>query len=149
MFLGNFTYSVGAKGRISIPAVFKDALKPDANNTFILIRGIEKCIDVYSLDYWESKIKPRIDELDEWDPEQSAFLRILLELATQQQLDKQLRIFIPKGLLDFAEIKDQVHILGKVNKIELWSPEIFNKEVREYPTPYKELAKQVFSNTKK
>lgn len=149
MFLGNYTYSVGAKGRMSIPAAFKDVLKPEANNTFILIRGIENCVDVYAYDFWQAKIQPRIDEMDEWNPEHSAFLRMLFEHASIQQLDKQLRIFIPKGLLDIAEIKDQVKILGKTNKIELWNPELFGKVTSEYPTPYKELAKQVFSSIRK
>ncbi|MDP3580517.1 MAG: MraZ N-terminal domain-containing protein, partial [Ignavibacteria bacterium] len=58
---------VDAKGRISIPAKFKKVLKPEAKDTFVMTRSTVQCIDVYPFNYWEEKIKPRIDALDDFN----------------------------------------------------------------------------------
>jgi len=52
MFIGSYTYSVDAKGRISIPAKYKKCLNQEANDTFIMTRGTVQCIDLYPSDYW-------------------------------------------------------------------------------------------------
>lgn len=149
MFIGSFKYSVDPKCRISIPAKFKKVMKPEAKDTFIMTRSIVQCIDLYPLDYWESKIKPRIDALNDFDDDDSAFRRSLFELASDQLLDKSLRIIIPKNLLDFAGIDKEVFILGQDNKIELWNPNIFEAHKRDFAKPFPELAKKVMSQNPK
>ena len=52
MFRGQFTYSVDAKGRVSIPSKLRKQVSPDANDTFVMTRGNGKCIDIYPLDQW-------------------------------------------------------------------------------------------------
>jgi MraZ protein len=148
MFIGSFKYSVDAKGRISIPAKFKKVMKPEAKDTFVMTRSTVQCIDVYPYNYWEEKIKPRIDALDDFDIDEAAFKRFLFELATDQELDKQSRLFLPKSLLEFAGIDKEVLILGQNNKIEFWNPEIFETQKREFPKPFAELAKQVMNSQK-
>lgn len=148
MFIGSFKYSVDAKGRISIPAKFKKVMKSEAKDTFVMTRSTVQCIDVYPYNYWEEKIKPRIDALDDFDIDEAAFKRFLFELATDQELDKQSRLFLPKSLLEFAGIDKEVLILGQNNKIEFWNPEIFETQKREFPKPFAELAKQVMNSQK-
>ncbi|RJQ64744.1 MAG: division/cell wall cluster transcriptional repressor MraZ [Stygiobacter sp.] len=148
MFIGSFKYSVDAKGRISIPAKFKKVLKPEAKDTFVMTRSTVQCIDVYPYNYWEEKIKPRIDALDDFNIDEAAFKRFLFELASDQELDKQSRLFLPKSLLEFAGIDKEVLILGQNNKIEFWNPEIFETQKREFPKPFAELAKQVMNSQK-
>ncbi|KAF0141271.1 MAG: division/cell wall cluster transcriptional repressor MraZ [Ignavibacteriales bacterium] len=148
MFIGSFKYSVDAKGRISIPAKFKKVMKPEAKDTFVMTRSTVQCIDVYPYNYWEEKIKPRIDALDDFNIDEAAFKRFLFELASDQELDKQSRLFLPKSLLEFAGIDKEVLILGQNNKIEFWNPEIFETQKREFPKPFAELAKQVMNSQK-
>ena len=148
MFIGSFKYSVDAKGRISIPAKFKKVLKPEAKDTFVMTRSTVQCIDVYPYNYWEEKIKPRIDALDDFNIDEAAFKRFLFELASDQELDKQSRLFLPKSLLEFAGIDKEVLILGQNNKIEFWNREIFETQKREFPKPFAELAKQVMNSQK-
>ena len=148
MFIGSFKYSVDAKGRISIPAKFKKVMKPEAKDTFVMTRSTVQCIDVYPYNYWEEKIKPRIDALDDFNIDEAAFKRFLFELASDQELDKQSRLFLPKSLLEFAGIDKEVLILGQNNKIEFWTPEIFETQKREFPKPFAELAKQVMNSQK-
>jgi len=143
MFLGSYTYSVDIKGRISIPAKYKKCLNQDANETFIMTRGTVQCIDLYPYDYWLKIVKPRIDQLDDFDEEESAFKRLLLELADDYTLDQQSRLLIPKNLLVFAGIVKDVIVLGQNTKIELWNPEIYEAHKNEITKPFAELAKQV------
>ena len=143
MFLGSYTYSVDVKGRISIPAKYKKCLNEEANETFIMTRGTVQCIDLYPHDYWLKVIKPRIDQLDDFDEEESAFKRLLLELADDYTLDQQSRLLVPKNLLEFAGIEKDVFVLGQNNKIELWNPKIYDAHKNEISKPFAELAKQV------
>jgi MraZ protein len=149
MFIGSFIYRVGPKNRICVPAKFKNVMKPEAQDTFVMTRSVVECIDLYPLDYWEAKIKPRIDALDDFDDDESAFKRFLFELASDQVLDKQLRIFVPKNLFLFAGIEKEVLILGQNNKIELWNPGKFEAQKRDFPKPFAELAKQVMTQKPK
>ena len=113
-----------------------------------MTRSTVQCIDVYPFNYWEEKIKPRIDALDDFNIDEAAFKRFLFELASDQELDKQSRLFLPKSLLEFAGIDKEVLILGQNNKIEFWNPEIFETQKREFPKPFAELAKQVMNSQK-
>ncbi len=149
MFLGSFKYSVDAKGRVSIPAKFKKSLTKEADDTFVITRGLVKCINLYPLDYWVKEIKPRIDALDDFDAEESAFQRMLFELASDEKLDSQYRLIIPKNLLEFAEIDKEIFILGQNNKIELWNPEVYSAHKAEIQKPYSDLAKQVMKKDEK
>ena len=146
MFLGSFKYSVDNKGRVSIPAKYKKCLNQEANDTFIMTRGIVQCIDLYPYDYWQKDMKPRIDQLDDFDTDESAFKRLLLELADDYTLDQQSRLLIPKNLLEFAGIEKDVFVLGQNNKIELWNPLTYETHKNEIPKPFAELAKQVMKN---
>ena len=115
----------------------------EANETIIMTRGTVQCIDLYPNDYWVKVIKPRIDQLDDFDDEESAFKRLLLELADDYTLDQQSRLLVPKNLLEFAGIEKDVFVLGQNNKIELWNPIIYYAQKNEISKPFAELAKQV------
>lgn len=149
MFLGSFKYSVDSKGRISIPSRFRKYVNKEANDTFIITRGLLRCIDVYPQDNWKQDVLVRIDQLDDFDPDESAFKRLLLELAAEDKLDSQSRLLIPKNLLEFAGIEKEVLILGQHKKIEIWNPDIYESLKRENSKPFSEIAKQVMQKKPK
>lgn len=142
MFAGSDTYSVDAKGRINIPAPFKKLLNPECNDTFMLVRGLVANIDVYPIDLWNSNVKPRIDQLDDYDIEQAAFKRMFLELAAECVLDNQSRLLVPRRLLDFAHIEKEVFILGQSAKIEFWNPQTYKSQQSEVTKTFAQLAKE-------
>ncbi len=148
MFIGSFKYSVDSKGRVSIPARFRKYVNPEANDTFFMTRGIVRCIDIYPQDYWREEVLKRIDQLDDFDIEESTFKRMLLELAAEDKLDSQARLLVPRNLLEFAGIEKDVLILGQNKKIELWNPEAYDAHKKESEKPYSEIAKQVMQRTK-
>jgi transcriptional regulator MraZ len=141
-FKGSYNYSVDSKGRINIPSRLRKYVSPEANDTFIVTRGYEKCLFAYPLDEW-NKLEQSIRDLSPTNPKHRFFMRTLLELATESQLDGQSRITIPKELLQFAGIENDVLILGVLERIELWNPAIFSEYQKAQAESYENVAQNV------
>lgn len=147
--MGSFTHSIDSKGRLSIPFRFRKYINPEADGTFIMTRGLYRNIDVYPLDFWKSEVLTRIDQLDDYIPEEATFKRMLFELSAEDKLDSQSRLLIPKNLLEFAGIEKEVFILGQNKKFELWNPVIYEEYKREINVPYAEYSKIIMPQKKK
>ncbi len=143
MFVGSFKYSIDAKGRIALPAKLRKYVSPEANDTFILTRDSAKCIDIYPMDIWKALVDEKLRRLNQFDPKESMFLRLFLQEAAEDTLDSQSRLLIPKSLIEYAEIKNEVFILGSVNKIEVWNPDVYENYAKENAASYEEIAKDV------
>jgi MraZ protein len=143
MFLGSFKYSLDSKFRVSIPATMRKFLKPEANDTFVMTRGTTKCIVVYPMDHWKELVASRLNKLNAFDPKDAQFLRMFLQEAAEDKLDSQSRLMIPKNLVEFADIKKEILILGVNQFIEFWNPENYDAYLKENSQPYDEIAKEV------
>ena len=88
-FKGQEIYSIDSKGRVSIPAKMRKAISPDANDTFTVIRGIEKCIEAYPLDVWRI-YEEQFEKLNQFDPKNRYFLRMVLMWSEEVTLDTQI-----------------------------------------------------------
>jgi MraZ protein len=71
------------------------------------------------------------------------FLRNLLEMANEAQLDSQARLSIPSELRDYAKIGGEVRIIGTLDKIELWNPEVYEKYKVSQAESYETIAEKV------
>ncbi len=149
MFVGKHIYAVDAKGRVALPVKIKKYINPEAENTIFMTRGLVECIEVYPQDYWRTEIMSRIDQLDDFVPEEASFKRLFLENVSEDNLDGQSRILIPKNLLEYAGIEKEVLILGQDKKIELWNPEKYEKYKEEFNSSYIDSAKQVMQKKTK
>jgi MraZ protein len=145
-FKGSFGYSVDTKGRINIPSKLRKSVSPDANETFVITRGYEQCLFLYPLDEWTT-LEQSIRQLSSSNAQHRFFTRTLLQYATDCTLDAQSRISIPKELLQFARISDQVLILGVLERIEVWNPELHQEYLRSQRENYEDVAHRVFSRS--
>ncbi len=141
-FKGSYTYAVDEKGRVNLPAKMRKYVSPEANDTFVVTRGFEKCLFVYPVDEW-NKLEGALRNLSSYDPEHRRFIRALLELASESQLDSQARLSIPQELREYAGISDEVRIIGTLDKIELWNPKIYDEYKVSQPEPYETIAARV------
>lgn len=141
-FKGSYEYSVDSKGRVNIPARMRKYVSPEANDTFVITRGYEKCLFVYPNDEW-IKFEQSVRELSTTNPKHRFFARTLLERATDSQLDAQSRITIPKDLLQFASIENEVLILGVLERIELWNPSLYKEYQKSQAETYENVAQTV------
>ena len=116
MFLGRFTYNVDQKGRLAVPARFRESL----SGTVILTRGIDPCLVLYPLGSWEP-LAAKVDALPLADAEARAFRRLMYAEAANLELDSQGRILLPPELRAWAGIEREAVIVGVNTAIEIWS----------------------------
>ena len=143
MFLGNFNYSMDAKGRISIPARMRKFVSSESNDTFVLTRGSSKCINIYPMDYWKELVASKLDKLNTFDPQDAKFMRMFLQEAAEDKFDSQSRLLVPKKLIEFAEIDKEVLILGMNKYIEVWNPQLYDNYLKGIEDSYESIAKEV------
>lgn len=142
-FKGSYDYSVDNKGRINLPAKLRKYVLPEANDTFVITRGYERCLFVYPQDEW-ARLELTIRRLSSTNPKNRFVMRMLFEKATESQLDGQGRIAIPKDLLDFAGIENEVVIIGVLERIEIWNPKLYQEYKNSQPDSYENVAQSVF-----
>jgi MraZ protein len=127
MFRGSFEHTVDTKGRISIPARFREVLKGDDRmiiTNFTIAAA--HCLDVYPLDEWlrfeeDLKKKPRLD------PRMVDFQNYYLSGVNECVLDKQGRILIPPLLRQYAGLKRDVVLVSAVEKFRVWDKDAWKK----------------------
>jgi len=116
MFIGEYKHNLDAKGRLAIPAKFRDELKGGA----VVTRGIDNCLTLYTLQQWQ-KIADQLANLPTSNPSARAFARLMLAGAMAVDIDRVGRIIIPQYLRKFAHLSQAVVIAGLYNRIELWN----------------------------
>ena len=122
MFIGEYHHSVDDKGRLIIPSKFRDEL----GTKFIITRGIENCLFVYSMESWE-KIVNKLETLPFTKKDARTFMRFMLSAASICEFDKQGRINLVNSLINYAEIKKECVIIGVNDRLEIWAVEKFNE----------------------
>jgi len=145
MFRGQFTYSMDPKGRIAIPAKLRKHISVEANETFVMTRGLSNCIDLYPLDEWV-KIEQALLNLNSFQPDDARFIRMFVQFASEDVMDVQSRIMIPPALISYAAIEKEVLILGALKKIEVWNPKVYDDYLSQSPQTYEQIAAKVMAS---
>ncbi len=122
MFIGEYTYSIDPKGRVALPAKFRNKLAEGC----VVTRGLDKSLFIYPKEEW-NKIADKLASLPLTSAKARAFARLMLAGAMDVELDKQGRITIPGYLREFAQINRSVVVAGLYNRLEVWSEEIWKK----------------------
>ncbi len=141
-FSGEYTHSIDSKGRLNVPAKYRKALPPHARDTLVVTLWFEGCLAVYSLDDWE-RLKNDLRHLPVTDKAARRYIRTIISQAAESKIDKQGRIMVPKRLLEKANIKNRVTIVGALNKFELWNPERFKEYMKDTEAVLEEAAEQL------
>jgi len=144
-FTGEYSYTVDPKGRVNIPAKFRQALTPENNNSFAITKGMDRCIWVYPLVEWNKVLEKLRNEPS--SQVNRAFTREYSRFASTASYDKQGRILLTSELITFAGIDRQVTIIGMINKIEIWNPNILknlDQQIEsEHTDAFDELAEKI------
>ncbi len=121
MFMGEFHHNIDDKGRLILPAKFREEL----GDSFIITRGLEDCLFIYSMNEWQ-KITCKLNNLPFTKKDARSFMRFFLSGATATEFDKQGRINITSPLISYADLKKECVIIGVGDRIEVWSSEKWN-----------------------
>lgn len=114
MFIGEYTVSMDAKGRVLIPAKFRTNLK-----SAVITRGLDRSLFVYPKDEWE-KIAGKLAALPLAQANSRAFVRLMLAGAFDLEFDRQGRILVPDYLRQFAGLAKKAVVAGLYNRLEVW-----------------------------
>lgn len=144
-FKGQANFSIDSKGRVAIPAKMRAALRPEALGTFTMTRGFEQCIYVYPLDEWQKK-EDQYSALNTYNREARHLVRTILMWADEVSLDGQGRISLSKPLAEYAGISDRALIIGAMDRIEIWNPDVFENYLEEQSDDHEALAERVMGS---
>ena len=124
MLTGEYRHSIDAKGRIIMPAKFREEL----GAKFILTKGLDNCLFVYSLGEWEL-LEAKIREL----PLSKArnMQRFFFASAADVEPDKQGRVGVPPALREYAALNKDVVIAGNATRAEIWDKDAYDKLMSE------------------
>lgn len=118
MFMGEYNHTIDAKGRLIIPAKFRELL----GDEFVLTKGLDGCLSIYPMDEWGA-FEQKLRALPLTNKNARTFSRFFVAGAAMCELDKQGRILVPQTLREFAGLEKDVVLTGNLNRIEVWSKE--------------------------
>lgn len=137
MFYGEYEHAIDRKGRLIVPAKFRQALhEHDVKNLF-LTRGLDGCLFLFPEAEWRL-VEARFKQIPFTKGEGRKFNRLFFSGATAVSVDSLGRILVARSLKDFAQIKQDVVIVGVSNRMEIWA--------REKWQAYYESARQGFED---
>ena len=122
-FIGEYSHSIDAKGRVIIPQKFRDEL----GTTCVVSKGLDGCLWIHPVEEWRV-FQSRIRSLSKIDRQSRQFVRFFLPGAVVCELDKQGRILIPAALRRYGGISKDIVLAGMDTRIELWSAERWEEE---------------------
>ncbi|OGX16883.1 MAG: cell division/cell wall cluster transcriptional repressor MraZ [Omnitrophica WOR_2 bacterium RBG_13_44_8b] len=120
MFYGEYFHTIDRKGRLILPAKFRDAAKTHFIEKFFVTRGLDKCLFMFSEEEWKTQ-ENKFKAIPFTKQQARTFNRLYFSGAQEVTFDTQGRILLPQYLKDFAEIKKDVVVVGVSNRIEIWA----------------------------
>jgi MraZ protein len=144
IFKGQETYSIDDKGRVNVPTKMRKSIQPEAGDTFVLTRGVDKCIVAYPMNEWK-KYEEKFSTLNQYNEKDRFFLRMILSWSEEVEMDGQQRVSLPKRLREFAGIESKATIVGMIDHIEFWQPEEFDKYLNAQTESYEDVAAKVMT----
>ncbi len=126
MFRGSSFHTVDAKGRLIIPARFRDVIRADGGERLMISR-MDGCLVAYPIDEWRH-IETRIQQLAQKSASMRRFRRVFIGGAFDCTCDKQERILIPPLLREYAGLQKDIVLVGVLDHFEIWSREKWENE---------------------
>jgi MraZ protein len=116
VFLGEFDHTIDDKGRVAVPARFREEI----GEGLIVTRGFDRCLQAFPRPIWQN-LSQRVSALSMGNEESRQLRRLLFSSAAEVEVDRQGRILIPQNLREYAGLAEQVVIAGMDTYFEIWS----------------------------
>jgi len=142
MFYGEFEHSIDRKGRLILPAKFRETAKNQFVEKFFVTRGLDKCLFMFSEEEWRSQ-ENKFKTMSFTKQQSRTFNRLLFSGAVEVNPDKQGRILLPQYLKEFADIKKDVMIVGVSNRIEIWARDKWHDFYSNSRQSFEEIAEKL------
>ncbi|MBK6618784.1 MAG: division/cell wall cluster transcriptional repressor MraZ [Nitrosomonas sp.] len=128
MFRGVTQLSLDSKGRLAIPAKYRDELTASCGGNIVVTADPSRCLLIYPQPAWEP-IEQKLNSLPSFDPQIRGLQRLLVGNACDVEIDGSGRILISPPLRQFAGLTKEVVLAGQGTKFELWDGDRWNQEI--------------------
>jgi MraZ protein len=129
--LGEYELRLDAKGRLVLPSGLRKQLAGEVEKGFVINRDVFKpCLVLYPMVEWE-QTQSMMRRLNRFVEKNLEFIRRFMNGATQLEVDASGRLLLPKSLMDHASIKNDVVMIGMVDRMEVWAKEKHAQMLRE------------------
>ena len=118
MFMGSFEHRIDSKGRLVLPARYRQSL----GDAVVCTVGLDRCVAVYPMDEWERYLE-KLRSLPFAKNDARQFMRAVLGAAEELTADKQGRILINARLRAYAGLGEEVIVSGVMDHLEVWNKE--------------------------
>lgn len=135
MLLGEFRHSMDAKGRVFVPARWREELRSGV----VLAQGLDHCIYVFGSPAFE-ELSLRLEELPVTRKTNRDYSRLLLGTASEEQMDKQGRISIPPVLREWARLDKEAVVIGVRSRAEIWDRDAWDAYKSSVENDYETIA---------
>ena len=131
MFKGISNLSIDVKGRASMPQRYRSDFSSKNKSKLVITADKDKCLLIYTQNSW-AIIEKKLSNLPSYNKEARFIQRLLIGYATESEIDSQGRFLIPIPLREYAGIQKKIILLGQGSKFELWSENIWNKNMKSW-----------------
>ena len=138
MFLGTFTPRLDDKGRLILPAKFRDELA----DGLVITRGQERCLYVFSEGEFEA-MHERVRQAPLTSKQARDYLRVFLSGAHPETPDKQNRVTVPQGLREYAGLDRELAVIGAGSRAEIWDAGAWEKYLAEQESAFSDIEEEV------
>lgn len=141
LFIGEYRHQLDEKGRLAVPAKFRNNLKKGA----IVTKGLDGCLFIYTASEWK-KLLDKFNQLPLSSANARAFARLMLAGAMEVTVDAQGRINVPNYLIEFAglKLKNMTVIAGLMNRLEIWEEVAWTSYKKKTEPDSERLAEELF-----
>jgi MraZ protein len=143
MFRGKSAHTLDAKGRLSVPARFREVLKTTYEDSRFMVTNLPNCLAAYPMPVWQ-KIEEKFSDVLFGPPALLKLKRYLLGPAVECRLDAQGRILIPASLREEAGLEKEIILAGMQNYIEIWNRTKLDEERRQVEEDFEKYSGDVF-----
>ena len=138
LFLSTYSNKIDAKGRVSMPASFRDIITKEDEGGVVIYKSLsKKCLEGCTQSYI-MRLQNAMDGFDPFSPEKDAFTTAIFSDSVALDIDKDGRINVPKQYTQYAGVKDMALFVGKGKTFEIWNPD----DYAEYAKKCREFAVQ-------
>ncbi len=138
MFLGTYTPRLDAKGRLILPAKFREQLEAG----LVLTRGQERCLYVFTLEEFQ-RIHEELRSAPLSSKQARNYIRVFLSGASDEVPDKQGRITIPQNLRDYAGLGKELTVIGAGSRAEIWDSSAWEDYLAEQEQSFSETDEEI------
>ena len=142
MLYGEYEHTIDRKGRLIVPAKFRQALKDHDEKTLFLTRGLDGCLFLFPESEWRLA-ENRFKQISFTKVEGRKFNRLFFSGASEVSVDSLGRMLVPKMLKEFAQIKQDVVIVGVSTRMEIWAKEKWQAFYESSRQSFEEVAERV------